>query len=106
MTKAIVVKTYGDVQMADAMAGAIIDATTERIIQLDKGELATVKAEVARLRDKTRLRAYGDNRRLELARQEMARKYTVKPVGRLTGAFLGLYGLALVIVSWIGGKGI
>ena len=97
MTKAIVIKTYGDEQMADAMAGAIIDATTKRIIRLDEDELATVKAEVVRLRDKTELRAYGDNKRLKLAQQEMARKYTVKPAGRLAGVLWGLYGLMLVM---------
>lgn len=97
MTKALVI---GDPEMA----GAIIDGITKNVIELDKGELAVVKSELARLRVKTELRAYGDQKRLRMAREEMARKYSIKPVGRTTGAFLGLYGLLCISVATAYGK--
>ena len=99
MTKTIVIKTVGDQDYGDAIAGAIYDNVSRRVIRLDEGELATVKAEVARLRDKTGLRAYGDQKRLKTARREMAKKYSTKPAGRATGAFLGMYGLVCLWVA-------
>ena len=95
MTKALVIKSVGDPEIA----GAIIDGITKSVIQLDEGEMAAAKAEVARLRDKNGLRAYGDQKRLRTARREMAIKYSTKPVGRMTGAILGLYGLVCLLVA-------
>ena len=90
MTKAVVIKTVGDPEIA----GAIIDGMTRRVIPLDDGEMAMLKAELVRLRDKNGIRAYGDQKRLRIARSEMARKYSTRPVKPIVGAFLGLYGLA------------
>ena len=95
MTKALVIKSVGDPEIA----GAIIDGITRNVIELDRGELEVVKDELTRLKVRSELRAYGDQKRLRMARQEMARKYSTKPVGRATGAFLGLYGLFCLWVA-------
>ena len=99
MTKAIVIKTVGDQDYGEAIAGAIYDNVSQRVIRLDEGELATVKAELARYKGRIAIRACGDEKRLKRARKEMAKKYSTKPVGRATGAFLGLYGLVCLWVA-------
>ena len=95
MTKALVIKSVGDPEIS----GAIIDGITKTVIALDEGELAVVKSDLARLKVRSELRAYGDQKRLRTARREMARKYSTKPAGRMTGAILGLYGLICLLVA-------
>ena len=89
MTRAVVIKTVGDTEIA----GAIVEGMTQRVIPLNTEELAAMKAELVRYKDKNGLRAYGDEKRLRRARKEMARKYSTKPVKPIVGAFLGVYGL-------------
>ena len=48
MNRAVVIKTVGDPQIA----GAILDGMTQKVIPLDDGELAAVKAEYAKLQAK------------------------------------------------------
>lgn len=89
MTRAVVIKTVGDPQIA----GAILDGMTQRVIPLDDGELAAVKAEYARLRAKDAVRAYGDEKRFESVRKALAVKYSTPNHGRLYEAILGTWGL-------------
>lgn len=95
MTKAVVIKTYGDPEIA----GAIMDGLTKRVIPLNEDELASVKAELAKLKGRSEIRAYGDEKRFEAACEDLARKYSTRPTGRLAGALMGLYGLACLWVA-------
>lgn len=79
------------------VAGAILDGVQRRITPLTHAELIAVTRECQRLRQKP------VQRRMTHKRAELD-KYKAQPVGRLTGAFLGLYGLVLVMVAWIGGR--
>lgn len=64
-------------------------------------ELKTVKAECARLKAVNGVRAVCDDKRWNKTRKKLARKYSTKPVGRVRGAFLGVYGLFLLgVQSW------
>lgn len=79
------------------VAGAILDGVQRAITPLTHAELIAVNRECQRMRQKP------VQRRMRHKRSDLD-KYKVKPVGRLTGAFLGLYGLVLVMVAWIGGR--
>lgn len=98
MTRALIIKQYGDPQIC----GAIVDGMTKRVYQLNEDELATVKAELAKLRRKDAIRAWGDEIRFQAARAALAIKYSTDAPGRLYEAILtawaciwyGLYALA------------
>jgi len=93
MQRALIIKEYGDPEIA----GAIVEGMTRRVIPLDESELTAVKREVVRLRAQSELRAYGDSRRFEMAKRELARKYSTKPQNRVTGAILAVWALL-----WLG----
>jgi len=95
MSRALVVSTYGDPELA----GAIVDGMTRRVIKLDEGQLAAVKAELVRYKDMHELRVYGDQRRLRNARRELARKYSIRHHGRVYDAIMGFYGLCVLGVA-------
>lgn len=80
--RAIVIKSAGD----GSLAGAIVEGITAR-------ELETVRAENERLNALHGVRCEGDRKRWERTKRRLARKYSVKPVGRVRGAILGLWGL-------------
>jgi hypothetical protein len=64
-------------------------------------ELRTVKAEYAKLQAKDAVRREGDDRRWERTKRRLARKYSTKPVGRVRGAILGVWGLLwLEVAEW------
>lgn len=97
MTRAVVIKTVGDPQIA----GAILDGMTKKIIPLDDGELAMVKAEYARLQAKDGVRSYADEKRFESVSKALAVKYSTPTHGRLYGAILGVWALLwLSINEW------
>lgn len=97
MNRAIVVKTYGDQQIA----GAIVDGMS-KAPALNAAELETVRAENVRLKALTGVRSYGDSVRLETACKALAVKYSTKPVGRLYGAILGAWALLWYeVVQWV-----
>lgn len=73
-------------------AGAILDGVARRVIPLSHAELIAVNRECTRLRQKPVQR-----------RMTHKREYKAQPVGRLTGALWGLYGL--VLVMWEGVTG-
>ena len=89
MTRAIVIKTIGDTDIGNAIA----DGMT-RAIPLDDGELREVKAECKRLRAKEGVRAYGDEKRWQETREELAQKYAPERHGRLYWAVLALWAWA------------
>jgi len=78
------------------VAGAILDGVQRRITPLTHAELIAVNRECQRMRQKP------SQRRMRHKRAELD-KYKAQPVGWLTGAFLGLWGLVLVI--WEGVTG-
>ena len=64
--------------------------------------LRTVEAENRQLKAVDGVRREADARRWERTRRRLARKYTVKPVGRARGAILGVWGLLwLDIAEWV-----
>lgn len=97
MNRAIVVKTYGDQQIA----GAIVDGMN-RVPAINAAELEMVRAENVRLKALTGVRSYGDSVRLETACKALAVNNSVKPVGRLYGAILGLWALLWYeVAQWV-----
>jgi hypothetical protein len=56
-------------------------------------ELRAVKEELGKLQAREGVRAEAANRRWERQRRRLARKYSTEPVGRVRGAFLGVWGL-------------
>lgn len=97
MTRAVVIKSYGDQQIA----GAIVDGMN-RAPALNAAEIEAVKAENVRLKALTGVRAYGDSVRAETVCKALAVKYSVKPAGRLYGAILGAWALLWYeVVQWV-----
>lgn len=93
MTQALVIKQIGDPQMC----GAIVEGMTRTIIPLDQSELLAVKMEIKRLRATNDIRAYGDSRRFQRAKRELARKYYTPPMNPVKGAILAVWGML-----WLG----
>lgn len=93
MTQALVIKQIGDPEIC----GAIVEGMTRTIIPLDQTELNAVKLEVARLRAENDIRTYGDSRRFERAKRELAAKYYTPPMNPVKGAILAVWGML-----WLG----
>ena len=79
------------------VAGAILDGVQRTITPLTHAELVAVNRECQRMRQKP------SQRRMTHKRRELD-KYKAQPVHGARGAFLGLWGLVLVMVAWIGGR--
>lgn len=95
MNRCIVI--YGD----PALGKPIADGIQRSVVQLDRGELAAVKAECARLNALNGVRAYGDGVRFETACRALEVKYHVPRHGRLYNALWGLVGyIVLVTIGW------
>ena len=62
-------------------------------------ELQRVSAENERLKAREGIRAEADARRWKRTQRRLARKYSVKPVGRAGGAILGVWGLLWLTVA-------
>lgn len=56
-------------------------------------ELRTMREELGKLQAREGVRAEAANRRWERTKRRLARKYATRPVGRLEGAVLGVWGL-------------
>ena len=97
MKRAVVVKMYGDADIAAQIAEPMT-----KVIPVDDGQMQMVIAENKRLNALNGVRAYGDSVRFESVSKALAIKYATKPMGRLHGAILtawaciwyGLYALA------------
>lgn len=96
MTRAVVIKTYGDPEIA----GAIVEGMAQGA-RLNERELEVVRAENVRLNALNGVRSYGDSVRWESVSGALAVKYSIKTHGRLYGAILGAWAcLWLGIVEW------
>lgn len=97
MTRAMVIKTYGDPEMCDA----IVDGMTQSIVPVDTAELEEARAECERLRTKPALRSYGDSVRLERDCQALADKYRPVEHGRLYWGVVVVWAcMWLVLTDW------
>lgn len=74
------------------VAGAILDGVQRTITPLTHAELIAVNRECARMRKKP------VQRRMTHKWRDLD-KYKAQPVGRLTGAFLGLWGLVFLLLG-------
>ena len=81
MTRALVIRTAGDAQIAHAVAEG-----------MNAVELQRVRRECARLQAQVGVRRYCEDKRWRQTRRRLARKYAVKPVGPVRGAILGVWG--------------
>lgn len=84
MQRALVIRTAGD----PAIAGAIV-AGMDRA-----SEYKALRDELVRLRKveaRAGVRDYGDQKRWERTKRRLARKYYVRPMGRIEGAVLGAW---------------
>ena len=93
MTKAIVIKTAGD----PGFSGVMVDGMMRSMAYMGAGEPAIIRGEFERLRAQPLRR--GRRKPVKTSRRERARKYTIKPHGRVYDAFLGLYGLICLGVA-------
>lgn len=85
----ITIKT-ADPQIAEAIAEGA--ATVE---------LRTVREELGKMKARDGVRTEADKKRWKRTRRRLARKYTIRPVGRLRGAILGVWGLLwLEVDEW------
>lgn len=75
--RAVVIRTVGDAEIA----GAIVDGMSQRVYQLDWGELTAVRAELARLRARTDVRKYREDRDWHLVQAELQERYAIRPHG-------------------------
>lgn len=95
MRRAVVVKLYGDAEIAEGIAEPMM-----RVIPVDDGKMQMVIAENKRLNALNGVRAYGDAVRWQTVADAMAVKYAVKRHGRLYEAVLGGWAcLWLLLVS-------
>ena len=88
MKKCVVVKLYGNMEDAPKIAEPFT-----KVIPVDDGQMQMIIAENKRLNALNGVRSYGDSVRFESVSKALAIKYAVKPVGRVRGAFLGVWGL-------------
>ena len=61
-------------------------------------ELRALKAENEKLHAKDGVRAIADEKRWQRTSKRLARKYSVKPVGRARGAILGVWALVWTVL--------
>lgn len=95
MRRAVVVKLYGDAEIAEGIAEPMT-----RVIPVDDGKMQMVIAENRRLNALNGVRAYGDAVRWQTVADALAVKYAVKRHGRLYEAVLGGWAcLWLLLVS-------
>ena len=93
MTRALVIRTAGDEQIAGAIVAGMTEATEYRELRAELARLKEIEARDA-------VRRYGDEKRWERTRRRLARKYYVKPAGPVYGAILGLWaGLWMVVIE-------
>lgn len=76
------------------------DANTAKAIAegISTTQLRIVQAECARMKAINGVRSEADKKRWERTRRKLARKYKVKPAGRVGGAILGVYALTVLAV--------
>lgn len=94
MKRAIVIRSYGDAQIGEAIVSAI-----ERMIPDYSEVLRMVIEENNALKAKEAVRIYGDNKRWPEIKEELDRIYAVEKHGRIYNAFMGIVGMACIAVD-------
>lgn len=95
MKRAVVVRMYGDADMAAQIAEPFT-----KVIPVDDSRLQMVIAENKRLTALNGVRSYGDSVRFETACKALAVKYQTKRHGRLYEVILGAWAaLWLVLIN-------
>lgn len=87
MTRAIVIKQYGDKEIGDAIVGGIT-----KVIAMDAASIAAVRAECERLKAMQDIRAYADTLRLDAACRALDIKYPADNHGPVYWAILRAWG--------------
>lgn len=104
--RALVIKTYGDIPMREAIRGAILDNAACEVIPLNNAELEAVKAEYARLkadydeleaRDAVRQKA-DDERWLE-TKTDLEMQYASKPHGKVYNTVLLVWAVIWLLID-------
>lgn len=96
MKRAVVVRMYGDADMAAQIAEPMT-----KVIPVDDGRMQMVIAENKRLNALNGVRSYGDSVRFESVSKALTVKYSTPKHGRLYGAVWGVIGgLVLAINGW------
>lgn len=95
MTRAIVIKTFGD----PAITGPVSEGMARTIIPANIVELNELRAERDRLMAQKTLRNFGDDRRWQRTKRRLARKYGVKSHGKVYTMALGIYGLMCYVIG-------
>jgi len=98
--RAVVIRTYGDQEIA----GAIVDGMSRAVTPLNGDEYTALRAELARLRNieaRDAVRRYGDSVRFETACKALAVKYPPEHHGRLYHTILGAWAFIwLALIEW------
>ena len=94
MNRAIVIKTAGDPEIA----GAIVDGITKKVIPLDADELATVKAECARLKARDGVRRSKEDDEWPAIRDGMAVKFGCKTHGPVYNNILLAWAIMWLVI--------
>ena len=93
--RALVIKTYGNAPIREAIRGAILDSVTREVIPLNNAELEAVKAEYARLKAdydeleaREAVRQSADEARWLEIKAELDAKHAIKTHGKVYNAVL------------------
>lgn len=104
--RALVIKTYGNVPMREAIRGAILDSATREVIPLNNEELEAVKAEYNRLKAdydeleaRDAVRQSADETRWLAKKAELDRKYTPRYHGKVYNALLLVYVILFLLID-------
>ena len=96
MKRAVVVRMFGDADMAAQIAEPMT-----KVIPVDDGQMRMVIAENRRLNALNGVRSYGDSVRWQTVADALAVKYSTPTHGRLYEAVLGVWALLwLSINEW------
>lgn len=104
--RALVIKTYGNVPMREAIRGAILDGATREVIPLNNEELEAVKAEYNRLKAdydeleaRDAVRQSADETRWLAKKAELAEQYAPRHHGKVYNALLLVYAILFLLID-------
>ena len=104
--RALVIKTYGNVPMREAIRGAILDSATREVIPLNNEELEAVKAEYNRLKadydelePRDAVRQSADETRWLAKKAELAEQYAPRHHGKVYNALLLVYVILFLLID-------
>ena len=104
--RALVIKTYGNVPMREAIRGAILDSATREVIPLNNEELEAVKAEYASLKAeydeleaREAVRQKADDERWLETKADLEARYTVKTHGKVYDTLLVVLAVITLLID-------